>query len=96
MLRATSLLILSAFFLMVAGEVRADTMRCGSTVITVGMSMSDVLRYCGEPSSKEVEDHDVRSGGRIVGKTQLHRWTYASYSNVRVLEFDQEKLLSIK
>jgi len=79
-----------------AGSAAADTMRCGSKVISVGMSMTEVLSYCGEPSSKEVEEHDVRSGNRVVGTTQLHRWTYSSYSKVRILEFDQDKLLSIK
>lgn len=74
----------------------ADRMRCGSKVVEVGMSMSQVLQYCGEPASKEVEEHDVRSGNRIVGTTQLHRWTYTGYGARRVLEFDQDKLLSIR
>lgn len=79
-----------------AGAAGAETMRCGSKVISVGMSMAEVLQYCGEPSSREVEEHDIRSGNLIVGTTQLNRWTYSSYSRTRVLEFDQEKLLSIK
>ena len=75
-----------------------DTLRCGSKIVRVGMNATDVQKYCGTPSSIEVEEHDVRSGGRVVGKTQLNIWTYnrASTQNAAVLEFDQDKLMSIK
>ena len=75
----------------------ADTLRCGSKIVETGMSMGDVEKYCGTPDSSETIDQDVRSGNRVVGTTQVHRWTYdrASGQNAAVLEFDQEKLLSI-
>ncbi len=62
------------------------------------MSSAEVLKYCGEPSSREVEEHNVLSGGRVVGTTQLHIWTYqrGSVGSPKVLEFDQEKLISIE
>ena len=76
----------------------ADTMRCGSKIISVGMTAAEVLKYCGEPTTREVEEHDVRSGNRVVGTTQLNRWTYdrGSAGKPKVLEFDQDKLLSIE
>jgi hypothetical protein len=75
-----------------------DTLRCGSKIVTVGMTSVEVLKYCGEPTSTEVEEHDIRSGGRVIGKTQLNRWTYdrGSVGKPKVLEFDQDKLMSIK
>lgn len=75
----------------------ADTLRCGSKIVETGMSMAEVENYCGSPDSSETIDQDVRSGNRVVGTTQLHRWTYerASGQNAAVLEFDQDKLLSI-
>lgn len=88
--------VLTAILSLAVGTAGAETMRCGSKVITPGMSMAEVLQHCGEPNSKEVEEHDIRSGNRIVGTTELHRWTYSEYSRVRVLEFDQDKVLSIK
>lgn len=88
--------VIAAGFALFAGVAGADSMRCGSKVVSVGMSMAEVLKYCGEPASKEVEEHDIRSGNRVTGTTQLHRWTYSSYSRVRVLEFDEDKLLSIR
>jgi hypothetical protein len=91
--------ILISFLCLVATNASAeDTLRCGSKIVTVGMTAAEVLKYCGEPTSKEVEEHDVRSGGRVVGKTQLNRWTYdrRSVGKPKVLEFDQDKLMSIK
>ena len=74
-----------------------DTLRCGSKIVRTGMTMSEVKGYCGSPSSSSVEEQDVRSGNRVVGKTQVHTWRYDRGSGQRtaVLEFDQEKLMSI-
>jgi len=71
--------------------------RCGSKIIKVGMSMSEVLEHCGEPASKRVEKHDVRAGNRVVGTTEFHFWTYGHPGGTsRTLEFDQEKLVAIR
>ena len=90
-----------AFLVMVGsvvfGTAPADeSFRCGSKLIGIGMTQTEVLAHCGEPTSRSVEEHDVRSGNRIVGKTTLHRWTYESYSATRVLVFDQDRLTSIE
>jgi hypothetical protein len=75
-----------------------ESLRCGSKIVRTGMMADEVRKYCGKPSSTAVEEHDVRAGNRVVGKTQLHIWTYnrASGQNAAVLEFDQDKLMSIK
>ena len=74
-----------------------ESFRCGSKIISVGMSMSEVREHCGEPDAKEVIEQDVRSGSRVVGKTYLHVWTYESPTTYpRVLEFDQDKLMNIR
>lgn len=74
-----------------------DTLRCGSKIVKTGMSMDEVLKFCGEPSSKEIEEHDVRSGNRVTGTTELHIWTYnrGSAQAPAVLQFDVDKLMSI-
>jgi hypothetical protein len=84
-------------FLLIGSTATAETLRCGSKIVNVGMTMDEVRKYCGKPSSTAVEEHDVRSGNRVVGKTQLHIWRYnrSSGQNTAVLEFDQEKLMSI-
>ena len=84
--------------LAVSGLTASDTIRCGTKIVKVGMTTADVLRYCGKPSSKEVEDHAVHSGIRVTGMTQLNRWTYKRGSGGKpiVFEFDQNKLINIE
>jgi hypothetical protein len=79
------------------GPVVADgTFRCGAKLIEVGMTQSEVLRLCGDPTSKTTEVQDVRNGNQVVGTTEVQRWTYASYSAARVLVFDEDTLKSIE
>lgn len=72
-----------------------DDFRCGSRIVRVGATQAGVLDACGEPASKSVEKVDVRSGNRVVGQTEVWRWTYVMSGRTRVLTFDQEKLRSI-
>jgi hypothetical protein len=73
-----------------------DNFRCGSKIITTGMTQSQVLDACGEPATKDVEDVDVRSGNQVVGRTAVWRWTYEYSGTTRVLVFDQDTLKSIE
>jgi len=84
--------------LLASGPAPADApFRCGSKIIEVGMSMPEVLDLCGEPASRRVEKHDVRSGNRVVGTTDYHFLTYGHPGGTtRTLEFDQEKLVAIR
>ena len=93
-----SWLLIPLLSLIAANVSAEDTLRCGNKIVRVGMTSAEVLKYCGKPSSTEVEEHDVRSGGRVIGVTQLNRWTYnrGSVGKPKVLEFDQEKLIAIK
>ena len=74
-----------------------QSFRCGSKIVDTGISMAEVKKLCGNPSSASVEEQDVRSGNRVVGKTEVHTWRYnrGSGQNTAVLVFDQEKLMSI-
>jgi hypothetical protein len=71
-------------------------MRCANKIIDVGMTSTEVVRLCGQPDSKTTEQQDVRSGNRVVGTTQVSRWTYIQGSVTRVLEFDRDKLVTIR
>jgi hypothetical protein len=88
------------FVLCVVAPIEAaladDTFRCGNRLIEPGMTRAEVLGLCGEPTSTSVEVQDVRSGTRVVGKTEVQRWTYESYSATRVLVFDQDTLKAIE
>lgn len=89
--------ILAAVAALAAGSAHADdAFRCGNKLIEPGMTIGEVQQSCGPPTNKVDEVQDVRSGGRVVGKTTIHRWTYESYSRTRVLVFDQDTLKSIE
>ena len=92
-----TLIMLLLFFSATVGAAQ-ETLRCGSKIVKTGMSMEEVLKYCGEPTSKEIEEHDVRSGNRVTGVTEMHIWTYnrGSSQPPAVLKFDVDKLMSIK
>lgn len=79
------------------GAFAEDTLRCGNKIVRTGMTMAEVQKYCGKPSSTSVEEQDVRAGPRVVGKTEVHTWTYrrASGQRTAVLQFDQDELKSI-
>ena len=80
-----------------AAVARADdTARCGSRVISIGMSKSDVRDACGAPSDSEDITQPVRSGNQVVGETVQSRWTYASDTVTKVFVFDQDRLISIE
>ena len=90
--------IILTFLLLVSTALPADdTLRCGNKIVHTGMSMEEVKKYCGDPSSTSIEQQDVRAGPRVVGKTEIHTWRYdrASGQRTAVLEFDQQKLMSI-
>jgi hypothetical protein len=90
-------IILSTLLLLTTSALAEDTLRCGSKIVQTGMTMTEVKKYCGNPSSTSIEEQDVRAGPRVVGKTEIHTWRYdrASGQRTAVLEFDQEKLMSI-
>jgi len=95
MLRALAVTIILSVFCI--SNAAADSFRCGGKIVRSGMSMDEVRSACGQPSSSDVEEHDVRSGNRVVGKTQMHIWRYKRSSRQRtaVLVFDQGKVTSI-
>jgi hypothetical protein len=94
----TRILLLLSWALAASQSLAAPaTLRCGNKIVETGMSMAEVENYCGKPSSVMSESQDIRSGNRVIGTTLVHYWTYdrASGQNAAILEFDQEKLLSI-
>jgi hypothetical protein len=73
-----------------------NTLRCGSKIVTPGMTMDEVLKFCGEPQGRDVEEVPVRSGNRVTGMTEKHIWTYQRTGGKPAsLTFDQNTLISI-
>lgn len=92
---ASGLAIALAYSLLAGTAAGDDDFRCGSHIVRVGMTQAAVLQACGEPATKAVEKVDVRSGNRVVGQTEVWRWTYETSGRTRVLVFDRETLKSI-
>jgi hypothetical protein len=82
--------------LLAGTAVADDDFRCGSRIVRVGATQTGVLDACGEPATKTVEKVDVRSNNRVVGQTEVWRWSYVINGRTRLLVFDQEKLKSIQ
>lgn len=91
------LIFLTLIVLLASPVVAQETLRCGGKIVQAGMTMEEVKKYCGNPSSTRVEVQDVRSGPRVVGTTEIHIWHYdrGSMQRTAVLEFDQNELRSI-
>jgi hypothetical protein len=82
----------------------ADTMKCGTRLVSDGDSKAKVLLRCGEPFMKEfVGEKTVRS--RLYGgygikfdTVQVERWTYVLGQRqfMRILTFEADTLVKIE
>ena len=99
MMKRISVIVFAWLLLAIGADpatARGETLRCGSKIINAGMSMDEVRKFCGEPTSQRTEEIPVRSGNRVTGTTEMHYWTYRRGSGKpATLQFDQEKLVSI-
>lgn len=65
-----------------ASLARAETLRCGSRLVAPGVTATEVLAKCGQPTSVTVIKEPIRArnaqggGTRIVGETHVEIWRY--------------------
>ncbi|MBF6041840.1 DUF2845 domain-containing protein [Pseudomonas sp. P154a] len=80
---------------MVASQASAaDTLRCGSQLISVGDRSSEVLQKCGEPVSRDVLGYK-RSANRRE-EFQVEEWTYGPNGGMyQFLRFEGNRLRQI-
>jgi hypothetical protein len=51
--------------------------RCGASLVSADTSLAELLKKCGEPSSKKVSIQDVfGSYGQKLGTTHVETWRY--------------------
>ncbi len=58
-----------------------EALRCGSWLVTLPVSQTELLQKCGEPDYRESTAEDVRAparggGSRAIGTTIIEKWTY--------------------
>lgn len=82
-----AVLVLSATAMIAWTSVRAETIRCGQSLVNEETSVAELLRKCGEPQEKASTTEDVlavNAAGRAykTGETVTReRWIYRRSSN---------------
>ena len=77
-----SLQFAAALLLLPFAASADEAFRCGQWIASSDMSVADLRKKCGEPSSKTRETQDVRTrnanNGLLVkvGETTVETWTY--------------------
>ncbi|KQZ80974.1 MULTISPECIES: DUF2845 domain-containing protein [unclassified Pseudomonas] len=72
----------------------ADTLRCGSQLISVGDRSSEVLQKCGEPVGRDLLGYK-RSANRRE-EFQVEEWTYGPNGGMyQYLRFEGNRLVQI-
>jgi hypothetical protein len=86
---------LSLTLLLVAGQVSAaETLRCGSQLISVGDRSSEVLRKCGEPVARD--DLGYKRSVNRREEYPVEEWTYGPNSGMyQYLRFVGNRLVQI-
>ena len=54
------LITATALLLGIANPAHSETIRCGSWLVDASVTVEELVRKCGEPASKRVEEQDVR------------------------------------
>ncbi|HWZ63357.1 MAG TPA: DUF2845 domain-containing protein [Steroidobacteraceae bacterium] len=70
--------IVSVLLVIVPGVCMSDGFfRCGSSLVSADVSLAELRKKCGPPSSKNVSTHDVRNSyGVKVGTSTTQIWRY--------------------
>ncbi len=98
-MKSAWVILVASLFLAVTNPALAerDTLRCGSQIVKIGMTMDEILQACGEPNTRKIEEIPVRSGNRVTGTTEIQTWVFERPGGKPAsLVFDQESLVSIK
>ncbi|MHC8312794.1 DUF2845 domain-containing protein [Pseudomonas sp. GT1P32] len=88
------LLISLALAMAASPATAADTLRCGSQLVSVGDRSSEVLQKCGEPVSRDLLGYK-RSANRRE-EFQVEEWTYGPNGGMyQYLRFEGNRLRQI-
>jgi hypothetical protein len=72
----------------------ADTLRCGSQLISVGDRSGEVLHKCGEPASRDFLGYKRSANKRE--EFQVEEWVYGPNSGMyQYLRFEGNRLMRI-
>ncbi|QKF49937.1 DUF2845 domain-containing protein [Pseudomonas graminis] len=79
------------------GVVQADTLRCGSQLISVGDRMFEVQQKCGQPVSQDIIGYkETVNHYRQVDQVQVQEWVYGPSNGMyQYLRFEGGRLVRI-
>lgn len=81
----------------VTATAQADTLRCGSQLISVGDRMFEVQQKCGQPVSQDVIGYkETVNHYRQVDQVQVQEWIYGPSNGMyQYLRFEGGRLVLI-
>jgi hypothetical protein len=87
-------LLVLALVMLASQAFAADTLRCGSQLISVGDRSSEVLHKCGEPVSRDLLGYKKSANRRE--EFPLEEWTYGPNGGMyQYLRFEGNRLVQI-
>jgi hypothetical protein len=98
MVNGKHIAVLAWMFLAFSASSEASSMRCGTSIVSEGDTMQQVLDKCGPPVSKEVWQPKLRVNGvPEKGAAKLEFWTYGPSGGVyRKLRFIDDRLVEVQ
>ncbi|RJX78712.1 DUF2845 domain-containing protein [Pseudomonas sp. LS-2] len=80
-----------------SGLALADTLRCGSQLISVGDRMFEVQQKCGQPISQDIVGYkETVNHFRQVDQVQVQEWIYGPNNGMyQYLRFEGGRLVRI-
>lgn len=84
-------------FMALTGLAQADTLRCGSQLISVGDRMFEVQQKCGQPISQDIVGYkESVNHFRQVDQVQVQEWIYGPNNGMyQYLRFEGGRLMRI-
>lgn len=78
-----------------ASLAQADTLRCGSQLVSVGDRSFEVERKCGEPASRDLVGYTLGANERR--ELKIEEWVYGPSNGVlTILTFEGNRLTRIE
>lgn len=74
---------------------QAQTMRCGTELISVGNRGFEIIRKCGQPSYKEVVGYTLGASQRT--ELRIEEWVYGPNNGMQyILQLEGNRLIKIE
>ncbi len=88
-------LLVMLFTGLLANTVQAQTMRCGTELISVGNRGFEIIRKCGQPTYKDVVGYTLGASQRT--ELRIEEWVYGPKNGMQyILRLEGNRLMSIE